>query len=71
MISHAFESKRFQKIVCFGSTHKVKIPQGFPTHKDGKQKSAQRSGFGSFILVHWLLRNFTLGELVLGTKDRI
>lgn len=56
------ESKHFQKIVCFDSTHKVEIPQLFPTHKNGKQKSAKRSGFSSFILVHWLLRNFTLQE---------
>lgn len=62
MISHMFESKCFQKITCFDSTHKVEIPQGFPAHKDGEQKSAKRSGFGSFILVHRLLRNFTLWE---------
>lgn len=46
------ESKHFQKVVCFDSTHKVEIPQLFPTHENGKQKSAKRSGFSSFILVH-------------------
>lgn len=46
------ESKHFQKIVYFDSTHKVEIPQVFPTQKNIKQKSAKRSGFGSFILVH-------------------
>lgn len=59
MISHMFERKRFQKIASFDSTHKAEIPQGFPAHKGGKQKSAKRSGFGSFILVHWLFINFT------------
>lgn len=52
MISHMFESKCFQKIVCFDSTHKVEIPQGFPVHKGGKQKSANIVGL---VVLFWCI----------------